>query len=311
MRSHPTARWIALAAFVLMNLVVTASHANSLKTVKVTDGIYAFVGEKQQRSTTNLANNATFGLIITGDGALLVDPGGSWKGAEALYAAIRKVTEQPVRYVINTGGQDHRWLGNGYWKKQGAVIIASKAAVADHKDRGSMQLTMLDQLLKDSLAGTVPVYADVTFETTYKLSLGGLDIHVRHPGHAHTPGDSFVWVPAKKTVFSGDIVYVERILGVGPQSNSKSWIAAFDAMAALKPQHIVPGHGGPTTLKRATAETRAYLVNLRTRIGAYIESGGDMIGSVKVDQSAFKHLEQFEALARRNAQQVFAEMEFE
>lgn len=174
-----------------------------------------------------------------------------------------------------------------------------------------MQLTMLTQLLNDSLNGTNPVYADVTFETSHKLNLGGLDIEIRHEGHAHTPGDSIVWVPAKKTVFSGDIVYVERILGVGPQSNSKSWIATFDVMAALKPEHIVPGHGGPTDLKRATTETRAYLVNLRARIGTHIEADGDMIGSVKVDQSAFKHLEQFEALARRNAQQVFAEMEFE
>ena len=82
-------------------------------------------------------------------------------------------------------------------------------------------------------------------------------------------------------------------------------------MAAAKPNHIVPGHGGPTTLQRATAETRAYLVNLRTRIGTHIEAGGDMIGAVKVDQSTFKHLEQFDALARRNAQAVFAEMEFE
>lgn len=294
-----------------LSAIVFAAGAQALDTVKVTDGIYAFVGEMQQRSPTNLANNATFGLIVTHEGAVLVDPGGSWKGAKALHSAVRKVTDQPVRYVINTGGQDHRWLGNGYWKKRGATIIAAKAAVADHKDRGSMQLTMLTQLLKDSLDGTDPVYADVTFDSSHKLNLDGLDIVIRHKGHAHTPGDSYVWVPSKKTIFSGDIVYVERILGVGPQSNTKRWIAAFDAMAALKPKYIVPGHGGPTDLKRATAETRAYLVNLRARIGAHIEAGGDMIGSVKVDQSAFKHLGQFKALARRNAQQVFAEMEFE
>ena len=286
-------------------------QALALDTVKVTDGIYAFVGEKKQRSLTNLANNATFGVIVTNKGTVIVDPGGSWKGAEALHAAIRQVTDQPVRHVINTGGQDHRWLGNGYWRKQGATIIASEAAVADQKDRGSMQVTMLDQLLKDSLTGTEPAYADVTFKTAHTLSIGGLSIEIRHEGQAHTPGDSFVWVPSKRTVFSGDIVYVERLLGVGPQSSSKSWIAAFDAMAAVKPEHIVPGHGGPTILKRATAETRAYLVNLRTRIGKHIEAGGDMIGAVKVDQLSFKHLEQFDALSRRNAQAVFAEMEFE
>ena len=73
----------------------------------------------------------------------------------------------------------------------------------------------------------------------------------------------------------------------------------------------MPGHGAPTTIARAKAETYDYLSNLRSRIAAHIKAGGDMVGAPKVDQSAFKHLELFEALAGRNAQAVFAEMEFE
>lgn len=300
-----------LAVLVSIFCAISAHSAAALETVKVTDGIYAIVGEKAQRSEKNRANNATFGLIVTGKGAVLVDPGGSFEGAKALHAAVKKVTDQPVVYVIDTGGQDHRWLGNGYWRKQGAKIIASKAAVGDHKERGSMQMTMLKMLIKDKLAGTEPAYADITFEDKYDLTVGGVAIEIRHNGQAHTPGDAFVWVPSKKTVFTGDIVYTERLLGVMDFSNSKSWIKAFEAFAALKPEHVVPGHGAPTTLARATADTYDYLVNLRKRIGTHIENGGDMIGAPKVDQSAFKHLDQFEALAGRNAQAVFAEMEFE
>jgi glyoxylase-like metal-dependent hydrolase (beta-lactamase superfamily II) len=290
---------------------VWAWPALALETVKVAEGIYAFVGEKQQRSPANLANNATFGLIVTRDGAVLVDPGGSWKGAEALHAAIRNVTDQPVRIVINTGGQDHRWLGNGYWKAQGATIIASEAAVADQKDRSSLQLTMLTMLIKDGLAGTNPVYADITFEASHRLRLGGVEIKILHAGPAHTPGDSFVWLPAKKTVFTGDIVYTERILGVMDFSNSKSWLKVFDAMAKLGPQYVILGHGAPTTLARAKSDTRDYIANLRNKIGAHIEAGGDAIGAPNVDQSAFNYLEQFESLAGRNAQAVYVEMEFE
>lgn len=295
----------------LLAFACWSTHALALDTVKVTNDIYAFVGEKKQRSPTNLANNATFGLIVTNKGTVLVDPGGSWRGAKALHAAIRKLTNQPVRHVINTGGQDHRWLGNAYWRKQGATIIASKAAVADQKDRGSLQLTMLDQLLGDELAGTEPTYADVAFDRSYSLEIGGMKIEVRYAGPAHTPGDAFVWIPAKKTVFTGDIVYVERILGVMDASKSKSWLAAFKSIADLNPDHVVPGHGAPTTLARAKADTYDYLVNLRERIGKHIENGGDMIGAPKVDQSAFKHLELFGMLAGRNAQAVYAEMEFE
>lgn len=228
-----------------------------------------------------------------------------------LHAAVRKVTDKPVKFVINTGGQDHRWLGNGYWKAQGARIIASRPAVEDQKARVSMQLSMLAQLIKDELKGTNPLHADIMFDNAYTFELGGVQIEVRHEGHAHTAGDSFVWAPSKKTVFTGDIVYVERILGVNDHSKSKTWISAFEAIVALQPEHVIPGHGAPTNLAHAKADTLDYLVNLRARIKELQDKGGTAIDSPKVDQSAFKRLEQFELLAGRNAQQVFAEMEFE
>jgi hypothetical protein len=60
-------------------------------------------------------------------------------GAEALHRVIRGLTDQPVIRVIETGGQDHRWLGAGCWQAQGATVIASEAAEADHRDRGSLR----------------------------------------------------------------------------------------------------------------------------------------------------------------------------
>ncbi|GAB4382605.1 MBL fold metallo-hydrolase [Albidovulum sp.] len=285
--------------------------AQGLEIRPVTAGVWAIVGEKAQRSAANLANNATFGLVVTGEGAVLIDPGGSWRGAEALHAAIRSVTDQPVRYVIDTGGQDHRWLGNGYWQAQGATVIASEDAVADQHARASMQMTALAQFLGDALEGTEPSYADVTFADEYALELGGMAFEIVHPGAAHTPGDSFVRVPERDVVFTGDIVYVERILGVGEQSSITEWPAAFEAVAATGAAHVVPGHGGPTTMDRARADTYDYLMNLRARIGALIDEGGDIMDAPKVDQSAFARLEQFEALAGRNAQTAFQQMEWE
>lgn len=288
-----------------------AHSAYAFEVQKVTDGVYALVGEMTQRSPTNLANNSTHGVIITDAGVVLVDPGGSWKGAERIHSEISKLTDQPVKFVINSGGQDHRWLGNGYWKAQGAQIIASESAVEDHKDRGSQMLTMLDNLIGKGLDGTEPVYADITFETEYRFELGGLTFEIFHAGQAHTPGDSFIWVREKETVFTGDIVYVERILGVGSQSNSLAWVSVFKAMEMLGAKHVVPGHGHATDMAQAKADTLDYLVNLREKMGLYMDEGGEIIGSVNVDQSKFSYLAQFDSLAKRNAQQVFSEMEFE
>lgn len=289
----------------------TFAAAEVLKIQPVTDGVWAIVGEKEQRSPANLANNATFGLVVTIDGAVLIDPGGSWRGAEALHDAIRSVTSQRVTHVINTGGQDHRWLGNGYWQAQGASVIASAAAVDDQQARASMQMTGLAQLIGGMLEGTEPAHADVTFTDTYAFSVGGLSFEIVHPGPAHTPGDSFVWVPQRDTVFTGDIVYIERILGVGDQSSITHWPEAYLAVEATGAAHVVPGHGGPTTMDRARADTYDYLMNLRTQIGALIDEGGDIMAAPQVDQSAFSHLEQFDSLAGRNAQTAFQQMEWE
>lgn len=100
-------------------------------------------------------------------------------------------------------------------------------------------------------------------------------------------------------------MYVERILGNGGQSNAKSWIEAFEAVAAKEPAHVVPGHG------HATADTYDYLVNLRAQIGALIEEGGDIMDAPNIDQSAFAYLEQFDRLAGRNAQTTYERKEWE
>jgi len=99
-----------------------------------------------------------------------------------LHAAIRTVTDQPVVQVINTGGQDHRWLGNGYWQAQGATVIASEAAIADHRARADDHMIALSQFLGEGLSGTEPAYADVTFEADYTLEFGGLTFEIMHRG---------------------------------------------------------------------------------------------------------------------------------
>jgi len=304
-----------LNAFVWAMFAITISgtaHAAELKIQHVTANVYAIVGPHEQRNATNFANNATFGVVVTGAGVLLVDPGGSYKGAAQIDAMIKTITDKPVKIVINSGGQDHRWLGNGYFKERGARIIASKAAVEDHKARTNDYFFMLTNLIgKDALAGTEPVYAEETFESELNLDFGGHRFEIRHVGSAHTLGDAFVWMPDTGVMFTGDIVYVERMLGIGPAGDTASWIDTFDAMADYNPKYIVPGHGPVTDLRRATAETYDYLVYLRTMIGRIIENGGLIEEGVNVNQSIFSHLAVSDQISKRNAQDVFMQMEFE
>jgi glyoxylase-like metal-dependent hydrolase (beta-lactamase superfamily II) len=69
----------------------------------------------------------------------------------------------------------------------------------------------------------------------------------KHRGGAHTPGDTMVWLPQKNVLFTGDVVYVDRMLGVLPVSNTKRWLDTFAVIEQLNPQVLVPGHGRVTT----------------------------------------------------------------
>lgn len=292
--------------------VAGAAAAPTLETQAVTEEVFALVGPLGQRSPENLGNNATFGVIVTPAGVVLVDPGGSYQGARRIHHAIRQITDRPVVWVINTGGQDHRWLGNGYFKERGARILAARAAVADQKARYNDQITALETLIgPENLAGTRDVYADTVFDGEHRLELGGLEIVVRHVGPAHTPGDSFVWLPQKRVVFTGDIVYVERLLGVGSVSDSKNWLRAFQAVAAVAPRHVVPGHGHATDLARARRDTYAYLVRLREAVRVFYDAGRGLeeIGAVQVP--SHMRLAHYDQLNGRNAQRVFQELEWE
>ena len=199
-----------------------AQGSEVLRLQQVADHVYAVVGPYGNRTPENLGDNATFGVVVTEEGVVLIDPGGSYRGAAAIETLVRQVTDQPVKIVVNTGGQDHRWLGNGYFKARGARIVASAAAVADQHARVTDQLFALGNLIgKQGLAGTEPVYAQETFEEQTDFSLGGVRFEVKRVGPAHTPGDSIVWLPKERVVFTGDVVYVGRMLGVFEFSDSR------------------------------------------------------------------------------------------
>ncbi len=301
-----------IAALLALFAFLGPAHSEMMEVRPVAENVYAIVGPLTNRTPENLGNNATFGVVVTSEGVVLIDSGGTAKGAAAIESAIRQVTDQPVKVVINTGGQDHRWLGNAYFKARGARIIASRRAVEDQRARTQDQFFILGTLVGEAgLAGTEAVHADEVFDERLDLTVGDTRFELHHAAHAHTPGDAFVWLPAQRVVFSGDIVYMERMLGVTAYSRSRTWIEAFDAMAALDPKVVVPGHGTPAPLARAVAETRDYLVFLREAVGEFMDNGGGIEAIGSIDQSHFSQLFNFEQLKGRNAQQVYQEMEWE
>ncbi len=302
-----------IQCFLLLVLVpFSAAQAMELEAINVARDVYALVGPITNRTPENLGNNATFGVVVTQEGVVLIDSGGSYLGAQSIHQAIQKITDKPIRYVINSGGQDHRWFGNGYFSKLGAKIISSRAARKDHEQRLSDQMGRLTALIGDEqFKGTQEKYADILFDNDYELTLGGVKLEIHHVGQAHTPGDAYIWLADRSVMFSGDIVYVERMLGVGEQSNSKSWLSVFESMAAYEPTHVVPGHGHPVSLAVAEKDTYRYLVTLREKVSNFMEEGGDASDIAEVDLAEFSYLDNYDTLSGRNALKVFTELEWE
>ena len=299
---------VILLLIFLANIVVAQS---SLEVQKVSENVYALVGETTQRSPTNFGNNSTHGVIITDEGVVLIDSGASYLGAKEIHEVIQTITDKPVKIVINTGGQDHRWLGNDYFAKLGARVIASRKTKQDQKVRADYHLNRLGMLLKESLDGTEPVFATETFDKKMKLELGGINLELYHFGAGHTVGDIVIWMPSSKTMFAGDVVFNDRMRGIGPARDAQSWIDVFEKMASFKPDHIVPGHGRVSDLATATKNTHDYLVFLKTEISKILDNDGDMLEASKIDQSEFYFLSGYEAIAGKNAQWVFEKMEFD
>lgn len=297
----------------LLAIVALGAAAVEVRFERVAENVYAHVGDIGGRSVANEGLNANIGLVVTPAGAVLIDSGATFNSAHDIHTAVRRVTGQPVRWVINTGGQDHRWLGNGYFQTQGAELIAHAAAVPDMRSRGSDQLAALRALLGSAADGTVPTLPTRLLATVdARLELGGTEFEFRHRGGGHTPGDLMVWLPQSQVAFTGDIVYVDRLLAVLPVSGTRAWLKAFAVLEQLAPQRIVPGHGRVTDLAAARSQTRDYLAALRAHMKRAVEQGADISEAVKsFDLRRFLHLANAAELHPGNASRTYLEVERE
>jgi glyoxylase-like metal-dependent hydrolase (beta-lactamase superfamily II) len=305
-------QWLAVMLTTLA--IGTALPAAAVEVVfkPVADGVYAYVGDLEGRTYENEGLNANIGLVVTPAGAVLIDSGATFQSARKIHEAAKKVTTQPIRWVINTGDQDHRWLGNGYFKSLGIETIAHADGEDDMKARSGEQMEGL-KVLKERLDGTVPTLPTrFVKDKDTRLELGGVAIELKHRSGGHTPGDTLVWLPQKNVLFAGDVVYVDRVLGLHPVSCTKTWLESFAVIDSLQPQIIVPGHGKVTDLATAQAQTRDLLLALRAHMKKAVDDGTDISTAVKsFNGQLFAHLKHADVWIPQLANMTYLEMERE
>lgn len=307
-----SARFAALATLLAACLLALPATAVEVSFQAVADGVYAYIGEIEGRTYDNEGLNANIGLVVTPAGAVLIDSGSSYQVAAKIHEAVKKVTAQPLKLVINSGDQDHRWLGNGYFAGLGIETLAHADAQADMQARAGEQMEGL-KVLKERLDGTRPTLPSRFVKAQDStLDMGGTLIELKHRQGGHTPGDTLVWLPQKSVLFSGDVVYVDRVLGLHPVSRTKTWLDSFAVIEQLKPQTIVPGHGNVTTLATAQAQTRDLLLALRAHMKKAVNDGVDISAAVKsFNGQPFAHLKHADVWLPQLANLTYLEMERE
>ncbi|SHJ64995.1 Glyoxylase, beta-lactamase superfamily II [Shimia gijangensis] len=282
------------------------------KPVEVIPHVFSAIGATAPPTYENSGHNNNLSFIVTDEGVVVVNGGASARLAAALHDEIKAVTDQAVVLVINENGQGHAMLGNSYWVDQGVDILAHVDAIAAFTEEADFILQGMERYNRDKAEGTRTVTPNLSFESEYKVTLGGVEIHAMHMGPAHDPGDTQVWLPQWGMLIAGDIAFHERMLPIFEGICTSCWIETWETkLEPLAPTYLIPGHGHPTNLAQVRRYTHDYLVDLREKIGTHIEEGGDLSTAYYVDQERWKGLDTFEELATKNAGRVFEEMEWE
>ena len=223
--------------------------------------------------------------LVVGDGAsLLVDTLFDLNTTRRMLDAMAPHTRAAaIGTVVNTHANGDHCYGNQLVK--GSEIISSEATAHEMTE---VPPAMMDALNKApgevgdlfrhffgefDFAGIEPTLPTRTFTGRFEFEVGGRAIELVEVGPAHTQGDTLVFVPDARTVYTGDILFIggTPIVWVGPLDN---WIAACDLICAADVEHIVPGHG-PLTDKAGVVAIRDYLVYVRDEATERFNAGMD------------------------------------
>ncbi len=210
------------------------------------------------------------GVIIGDDSVLICDALATPVMAQKLIAEIRKVTDKPIKYVVLSHYHAVRVLGASGFKAAGMQeIIASQGTYEMIVERGEQdwksEYERFPRLFDayDSIPGLT--WPTLVFPKELTLWMGGLEVRIMHLGAGHTKGDTVVWVPSEKVLFSGDLVEAEAACYTG-DAQLEEWPATLDALAALGAEKLVPGRGpaldSPARVQEGLAYTRDFVTTL-------------------------------------------------
>jgi glyoxylase-like metal-dependent hydrolase (beta-lactamase superfamily II) len=311
--SRTTIAW--LGTLVLASAALTGQAGEvPAAPLELAAGVYMLPGTGGEPEPSNLGRVGNAGFIVGRTGVLAIDTGTSYLHGRALLAAIRSVTDQPVRMVLVTHTRQEFLFGGAAFREQGIPIAMQQAAAGLMATRCDTCLkTLRTTLGDDAMRGTTMFTPDIAFTDPLGVdaaALIGRPVQVLYFGHSSGPGDIAVYDPRTRTLFAGGLLDAQRIPDVF-DADLATWREALRTLQALPIDVIVPGHG-PSGSKRMITLVERYLDQLAARAQALLKAGAPL--SEVPDSTAlpdFAAWDQYDTVHRRNAALVYLRYERE
>jgi glyoxylase-like metal-dependent hydrolase (beta-lactamase superfamily II) len=222
------------------------------------------------------------GIVIGDDAVMVIDTQATPVMAQDVIRRIREVTDKPIRYVVLSHYHAVRVLGASAYQPQ--HIIASQDTYDLIVERGeadkASEIGRFPRLFRN--VESVPpglTWPTITFRGEMTLWLGKLEVKLLQLGRGHTKGDTVVWLPGERTLFSGDLVEFDATPYAG-DAYFQDWPRTLDNIAALKPLALVPGRGaalkGESQVAQGLAGTKAFVSELFASVKAGAAQGKEL-----------------------------------
>ncbi len=235
---------------------------------KLADGVYAFVGE-------NFNSNA--GIVLTQDGVVLIDSGHNPVEARKLMEVVKKLTPMPVRLLIDTEPHPDHTTGHFVFSPTASIVAAAGAGDSMRaRERESpqriQQMAASSPAMKEALEGYRFVAPHVEYQQRASVAVGERTIELYYLRGVHSEADTAVWLPKERVIFSASGIVNNQINILRPFVTIPDILAAAKLMKSLNPEHVVPGHGQPGTVK-IFEDTEKYYALLIERVGKAVKEG--------------------------------------
>ena len=234
-------------------------------------GLYAYTAEGDPNS----------GVVVGDDAVMVIDTQATPVMAQAVIERIRSVTDKPIKYVVLSHYHAVRVLGATAYEPQ--HIICSEATRDMIVERGAQDYKSEVQRFPRLFQAveTIPglTWPTITFTDRMTLWMGKLQVDIIHAGRGHTKGDTIVWLPEERTLFSGDLVEYGATPYAG-DAHYKDWPGTLQKLRDLKALALVPGRGdalaGESAVEEGIAGTQAFLSDLYKAVSAAAEAGDSL-----------------------------------